>query len=422
MKRKSSSPRRLVGAALLSLAGIAAVLGAALSLGLALRLTESIALAGLTALGVSLLFGTGFGALAFRLAGARQARGRGHRFGLALTALVAAAGAVLLFKPLDVPADTLAARHDTRYWALATGSRLAYSHFPATGERRAEPIVFLHGGPGAPLRESEYRFFERFARDGYDVYLYEQLGTGRSDAPPDLRAYTVHRSIEDLEAIRNAVGAERLILVGQSWGAALAAHYTAAHPQRVAKLIFPSPGPMSHTQRVQPDARRTVGAVYNFGVPQPPLRVVAAGYLAGVNPQLAASFAPPQEMNGYMGSISPRVMDLSYCANQAGSVPAVDRAGFDFYANRLLQRDLDRQADVRPVLRGSTAPVLVMKGECDYVPWAVAQDYRRSFGNARLVYLEGTGHLLWGGQPDQTYAVMRAFLADAPLPARELPG
>jgi proline iminopeptidase len=94
----------------------------------------------------------------------------------------------------------------------------------------------------------------------------------------------------------------------------------------------------------------------------------------------------------------------------------VEQAGFDFYANRLLQRDLDRQQDVRHILRNAQMPVLVMKGECDYVPWIVAQDYRRTFGNARLVYLARTGHLLWGGQPDQAYAVMRAFLADEALP------
>jgi proline iminopeptidase len=413
--------RRLLGAGLLAVAGIAALSGAILSLALALRLTESVALAGLAALGVSLLFGTGFGALAFRVAGARPAHGHGHRFGLALTALIATSGGVLLLKPLNVPADALAPRPDTRYWQLTTGSRLAYTHFPATGERRAEPIVFLHGGPGAPLRESEYRFFQRFAQDGYDVYLYEQLGTGRSDAPHDVGDYTVERSVADLEAIRVALSAERLILVGQSWGAALAAHYTAAHPQRVARLIFPSPGPLSHGHRIRPDASRTVGAVYGYDSPHQPLRVLAAGYLAGVSPRLAASFAPPQEMNGYMGSASPRVMNLSYCASHAESVPAVDRAGFDFYANRLLQRDLDRQRDVRPALRATDMPVLVIKGECDYVPWAVARDYRSSFGKARLVYIERTGHLLWGGQPERSYAVMRAFLSDDHLPAREVP-
>jgi pimeloyl-ACP methyl ester carboxylesterase len=50
----------------------------------------------------------------------------------------------------------------------------------------------------------------------------------------------------------------------------------------------------------------------------------------------------------------------------------------------------------------------------------VARDYKSSFPNSRMVYLEHTGHLLWGGQPDLTFRVMRAFLADAPLPVGEV--
>ncbi len=188
------------------------------------------------------------------------------------------------------------------------------------------------------MRESEHQFFERFAREGYDVYLYEQAGTGRSDPLRDLRDYTVQRNVDDLEAIRRTIGAERLILIGQSWGAILAAHYTADHPQRVAKLIFPSPGPMRHADQVRIDASRTAAARADM---TPPLRVMAAWYFAEVNPGLAANFAPPQEMNSYMGSVAPRLMRQSYCAGDAASVPRVDGAGFNFYANRLTQQDLE---------------------------------------------------------------------------------
>jgi proline iminopeptidase len=98
----------------------------------------------------------------------------------------------------------------------------------------------------------------------------------------------------------------------------------------------------------------------------------------------------------------------------------VDGAGFNFYANRLTQQDLESHSDPRPALRRGSTPTLVMKGECDYVPWLVARDYVSSFPNSRMVFLERTGHLLWGGQPDLTFQVMRAFLADDPLPIAEI--
>jgi pimeloyl-ACP methyl ester carboxylesterase len=409
--------RRILGAGLLPVAAGIAVIGASAILVLASQITDSVVAVCLAALAVSLVLGTAFGALAFRVAGTRTPRGHGHRFGLLLTAFMAIAAGALLFQPLELPAGTVQPRADIQYWQLSTGSRLAFTHYPAVGWRHAEPIVFLHGGPGAPLRDSDYRFFQRFAQDGYDVYLYEQAGTGRSDALSDVRDYTVQRHMDDLEAIREKIGAQRLILVGQSWGAALAANYTAAHPGRVAKLIFPSPGPMRHGERIQADLSRT--AQVGPQAP-PPLRVQAAALLAEVNPALAANFASPAEMSRYMDTVAPLLMNESYCAGDAPRVPPAGASGFNFYANRVTQQDLDVRQDPHPALRASPVPALIMKGECDYVPWIVALDYRYALPNARLVYLEHTGHLLWGGQPELSFQVMRAFLDGERLPAPEI--
>lgn len=409
--------RRILGAGLLPVAAGIALLGAAAVLAIVSPLTSSVLAVSLTGLAAILVIGSLFGTVAFQVAGARKPHGHGHRFGLALTAVLALTAIALLFKPLELTAHTAQPRLDTQYWQLSTGSRLAYTRFAAAGGHRAEPIVFLHGGPGAPLRDGDHRFFERFAREGYDVYLYEQAGTGRSDPLRDLRDYTVQRNVDDLESIRRIIGAERLILIGQSWGAVLAAHYAADHPQRVAKLLLPSPGPMRASEQLEIDASRTAAARADMA---PPLRVMAAGYFAEVNPGLAANFASPQEMNDYMASVAPRLMRQSYCAGDAASVPRVDGAGFNFYANRLTQQDLESHSDPRPALRRGSTPTLVMKGECDYVPWLVARDYVSSFPNSRMVFLERTGHLLWGGQPDLTFQVMRAFLADDPLPIGEL--
>jgi proline iminopeptidase len=331
--------------------------------------------------------------------------------------MLAVGAGMLLFSPIETPARAWAAPADLRYWRLPTGSRLAYTHFPARGQRRAEPLVFLHGGPGAPLRASEYLFFGRFADEGYDVYLYEQIGVGHSDSPADVGDYTVQRHVDDLEAIRAQIGADRLILVGQSWGAALAAHYTARHPQRVAALVLPSPGPMLYAPELRPDPVRT--AAGGAAPLPPPWRVRAAHWLLEVNPALASDFAPPAEMNRYLDGESSQLMRMAYCAQHAQSVPREAVPGFNFYANRLTQRDLRLQADPRPSLAANGVPVLVVKGECDYVPRAALRDYA-VFPNARVAIIEQTGHLLWGGQPELSYRVISAFLDGRPLPVAEL--
>ena len=83
---------------------------------------------------------------------------------------------------------------------------------------------------------------EALAAAGFDVYAYDQLGAGRSTRLADVTGYTVARYAADLEAIRRVIGADKVIIVGQSWGGSLAARYLAAHPGNVAKVVFTSPG------------------------------------------------------------------------------------------------------------------------------------------------------------------------------------
>ncbi|WP_373281536.1 alpha/beta fold hydrolase [Microtetraspora fusca] len=124
--------------------------------------------------------------------------------------------------------DGPAAGSDVRYWNLPTGSRIAYSHVPASGAARPTPVVFLHGGPGT-ANDGVSPAGKALAADGFDVYAYDQLGAGRSSRLSDVTGYTVARQVADLDAIRREIGTEKIILVGQSWGGALAAHYMAAH-------------------------------------------------------------------------------------------------------------------------------------------------------------------------------------------------
>ncbi|MFJ9706042.1 alpha/beta fold hydrolase [Streptomyces sp. NPDC101234] len=127
-----------------------------------------------------------------------------------------------------------------RFWDLPTGSHIAYVHAPATGKARPTPVIFLHGGPGTP-GEGVPTGGRELAADGFDVYSYDQLGAGRSTRLRDVTGYTVARQVADLEAIRRTLGADRIILVGQSWGGSLTAQYLAAHAEHVAKAVFTSP-------------------------------------------------------------------------------------------------------------------------------------------------------------------------------------
>src|SRR5690606_12306551 len=109
--------------------------------------------------------------------------------------------------------------------------------------KKETPIIFLHGGPGAYVRQIEISFFSEFTKDGYDVYLYDQAGAGRSDLLPK-EQYAHTRNIKDFEAIADEIKASKYIVSRQSDGGYLLAHLAADEKmsKSILKAIYAEPG------------------------------------------------------------------------------------------------------------------------------------------------------------------------------------
>ncbi|HEY3510974.1 MULTISPECIES: alpha/beta fold hydrolase [Kribbella] len=102
------------------------------------------------------------------------------------------------------------------------------------------PLVLLHGGPG----ESSYGV-ERSVGDALaqfvPVVFYDQRGCGRTERPADTSTYTMQRLVADLDDLRTALGVERIVPWGVSFGALLAAEYAVAHSNHVDRLVLHAP-------------------------------------------------------------------------------------------------------------------------------------------------------------------------------------
>lgn len=344
-------------------------------------------------------------------------------------ALVVLAGSSLLawlrvFRPKHGPYPIPTARSDTGYWNLPDSGqdagRIAYTHFPAAGLRREEAVVYLHGGPATPTRASSYAFYSQLTQDGYDVYLYDQRGSGLSDHLSDISGYTVARHVADLEAIRQHLGVDRLILAGTSWGAVLAMHYAAAHPNHVARAILLSPGVLGPRKGLRYDYARTASSDNELLV-APPLRMVFAGLLARLNPLIAQQFASQRELGAvFDGFVSGPT--LEYQVNCKGYKPGAEAAsrggGGNYYANLMTLESLKRTPDPRPELQGHPMPALILRGECDYIPWMSTYSYKQTLPNATLLVVPQAGHALTNVQPELVLLAIRAFLKNEPLPLK----
>jgi proline iminopeptidase len=108
-------------------------------------------------------------------------------------------------------------------------------HVEQCGNPAGFPVFFLHGGPGSQSRPVHRRFFDpRF----YHVVLFDQRGCGRSTPRGRIEENTTAHLVRDIDALREHLGLERLLLFGGSWGAALALAYAAVHPARIAAIVL----------------------------------------------------------------------------------------------------------------------------------------------------------------------------------------
>ena len=95
-------------------------------------------------------------------------------------------------------------------------------------EGEGPPVLLLHGGPGL-----SYDYLDWLAEDlgsGYRIAAFQQRGLEPStvDGPFDLPT-----AIDDVAAVLDALGWERALVVGHSWGGHLLAHVAVAAPERL---------------------------------------------------------------------------------------------------------------------------------------------------------------------------------------------
>lgn len=155
--------------------------------------------------------------------------------GISAAALVASVAAKLLLRPKD--ADWEQHREaifhaDYSRFVEVDGVRV---HYQEAGAADAPPMILIHGFATSNLVWS--KVFLDFAAGGFRVIAPDLLGYGYSDKPRDLE-YTIARQAEMVVNLMAQLGLERAILVGSSYGAAVAVTITLDHPNMVAKLIL----------------------------------------------------------------------------------------------------------------------------------------------------------------------------------------
>jgi len=305
-------------------------------------------------------------------------------------------------------------RPGIRYWDLPTGSHIAYTLIPAKGRRKSNPLIYLEGGPGGPIGDGIVQELTPLAEDGYEVYLYDQVGCGWSDRLANIRDYTAERHKKDLEAIVQKIGAQQVVLIGQSWGAILAVLYAADEPGSVAQLILTGPGPIfplhPGTDRLPlPDSLHLRDPYYSNRQGNERANNIRTRAMAMFARDFGIKLASDKEADDFASYLNDQVNWSTVCdTSKIKKMTPLSRVGF--YAQVMTVHSLSGLPDPRPKLQNSPIPLLVMKGQCDNQKWGYAEEYLELFPHHSLVIISDAGHSIAFEQPERYLTTIRDFL------------
>ena len=311
---------------------------------------------------------------------------------------------------------------NTQYWQLPTGSRIAYSEFDPPPEVAVKPeaIVYLHGGPGVRQGPFDQDIYGSFAANGFRVYLYDQAGGGLSGFLPHLRDYSVARSVADLEAIRQKIGVEKMVLIGHSWGSTLAASYMAKFPTHVSKVVFHAPARIWNLETGEDyDYSRTDGTVSGL----PNLRLLAALFLRDRNVEAGENLVPQLDSEILVVPWFRKTLGTVVCKDDFDKIPkdltgvldGHENPGVNPYVVQEVIPDTEHaEGDPHAALRENRTPAILLYPECNYLSWKGALDYRRTLPNLKIFYIPRAGHYIQFEQPALLKRVILTFLLDQP--------
>ncbi len=318
----------------------------------------------------------------------------------------------LLFFPRSYDVSQPEEMKNLKYWDLSTGSRIAYTYLPAKGIKKPYPLIFLQGGPGGYISNRTIASLSPLTENGYDLYLYDQVGSGHSERLENINEYTADRHKRDLEEIVKSIGASKVILIGQSWGAILATLFIADNPEKVEKVIFTGPGPVQPVNKelaslIPPDSLQLKQPVLSNEQANNEVHNIRSRLMMKWAIFFGKKLASDQEADQFQTLLDEKLSRSTVCDT---AVKVKSTTGSGFYAQLMTLQSLSDLTDPRQKIINSKIPVLVLKGQCDNQAWGYTKEYLQLFPNHKLVVIPNAGHSIAVEQAELYQRTMLDFL------------
>ena len=268
-----------------------------------------------------------------------------------------------------------------RYLSLPSGVRV---RLVEGGAASGPPLVFLPGWGG-----SAYMFrhaFDELVPLGMRLIVIDQRGFGFSDRPRARGAYTYEQYERDLIDVIDALGLERVTLVGQSMGGGLALRFALRHPERLTHMVLINPSGLIPLRFI------------------PPLRIVPRVFASLLGrrmvPRALIGFTLRRIAYGDAAKVTERDIDEYWAPTQI--------EGY-VYAARATLSEFDWRAVSNAEAASLAVPTLVILGQEDRLIRNSERAAARLAG--ATVYVLPGGHCVHEELPHEAYRRIAEFVA-----------
>ncbi|MBW4468909.1 MAG: alpha/beta hydrolase [Stenomitos rutilans HA7619-LM2] len=256
---------------------------------------------------------------------------------------------------------------------------------------REKPVAFLiHGGPGAD--HTSFKPTLSPLSQKMQLVYFDHRGQGRS-ARGAKETYTLDNNVEDMEALRQHLGLEQIVVIGASYGGMVALTYASRYPQNVSHLI---------AIVTVPDYRfleRAKEILAERGTEEQ--KAIAQRLWDG-------NFENEDQLREYF-TVTRSLYSIT--ADPDSPPKAWDRAILSPDAINVAFGGFLRTYDIRSELPKITAPTLVIGARHDWIcPPEFSEEIASAISNADLRIFENSGHSIRADEPEALLDAIAGFL------------
>jgi proline iminopeptidase len=288
------------------------------------------------------------------------------------------------------PHGKLVPVQDTHLWVETEGS--------------GDPLILLVGGP-ANSHVSFHPYFSALA-DQFQVIYYDYRGRGKSDRSANVHSITFEGDVQDLEALRLALGFERINLYGFSYGGLIAQAYALAHPDRVKHLIlantlYSSEMWQKNHENINHELENQYPEVW-----EQIQQLKSQGY-ASTSPEMEELFRKHSALIRWYNPDHASRLATEATGRNSELYPVFVGTDVEF----VIGGQVAQLPDFRPRLKELKMPVLILAGRFDRALYPKLQmEFKHFCPQAQFVMLERSG--TWGHveEPETVMPLVREFL------------